>query len=506
LGGSFERLVYRNQFVLGPRHVDFPGWAKLQIRPDILVTAHPDLMCCQAVDGPCSLTLLGFMLDPEDPAKGDQAIVDGLLSSGGTWSAGPAGVIPSTFKYAGRWIPIADDGHQVVVFNDPAGMRSVFYATDADAVWCASQPGMLAQLLNRQTSPEALEIIDSLGFRNNPEYWWPGCGSPFVGVEHLLPNHLLDLTRGTMQRYWPDRDLPRLRLNDAVKVVAGTLRGIMMSAASRFDLAVSVTAGLDSRLVLAASRDVADHVAYHTVRQLAMPDDHPDIAVPAALLSRLGLRHELIRAIPFVDPEFASAFQANTPLAHRHYEPDAAAIFSAYGGSKVTVTGSVSEAVRNPLSLMGRRSIVGPTSDREMARLWFFTTAPGAVRAIERWRAELGHTYNVGPDTLFYLEQRAGNWGAMTQLEFDTAWRDILTPFNCRALLATMLGVEEPSRHKALYLRVTERLWPELLRTPINPHRRKKGTVLTRVRKHLRGAAASIPAVRQWGHARRPKA
>jgi hypothetical protein len=248
LGGSHERLLYRNQFVLGPRHVAFPGWTKLQIRPDLVVTAHPDLMHYHAVDGLRSLTLLGFMLDPEDPAKGDQAIVDGLLHSTGAWSTGAGGVISDTYKYAGRWILIADDGYQVVVFNDPAGMRSVYYSTDAGAIWCASQPGMLAQLLKREMSPEALELIDSFGFRKDPEYWWPGQGSPFVGVEHLLPNHLLDLIRGTVQRCWPDRDLPRLALHDAVEVIAETVRGILTSAANRFDLAVSVTAGLDSRL------------------------------------------------------------------------------------------------------------------------------------------------------------------------------------------------------------------------------------------------------------------
>jgi hypothetical protein len=235
-----------------------------------------------------------------------------------------------------------------------------------------------------------------------------------------------------------------------------------------------------------------------------MPDDHPDIVVPATLLSRLGLRHDVIRVTPFVDPEFASAFRANTPLAHRHYEVDAAAIFKKYRGSKVTVTGSVSEAVRHPL--MGRQSIVGPIAHREMARQWFATTSPCAVRAIEQWRAELGHVHNVSPDALFYLEQRAANWGAMTQLEFDTAWRDILTPYNCRALLATMLSVDEPLRHEALYLRVIERLWPELLSAPINPHRRKKSAVFTQVKKYVRGAALSIPPIRQWRNARRSNA
>jgi hypothetical protein len=128
------------------------------------------------------------------------------------------------------------------------------------------------------------------------------------------------------------------------------------------------------------------------------------------------------------------------------------------------------------------------------------------VRAIEQWRAGLGKTYNVDPDALFYLEQRAANWGAMTQLEFDIAWRDILVLYNCRTVLMTALSVEEPLRDEALYLRVIERLWPELLRAPINPHKKKKkGTVFTQMRKHARNVALRIPAVQHWRDSRRSK-
>jgi hypothetical protein len=443
-------------------------------------------MCCHVVDGPRSVTLLGFMLDPDDPANADESIVRGILHNTGTDD-----MLVATYSYAGRWILVLDNGREVVAFTDPAGMRSLYYARDGDAVWCASQPGMLAQLLSRERSPEAMELIDSFGFRGDRERWWPGRGSPFIGIEHLLPNHLLSLTRGTVRRYWPDRNLPTLPPNDAVDIAARMVRGIITSAATRFDLCVAVTAGLDSRLVLAASRDVAHRVTYATVRQLSMPDDHPDIMIPAALLSSLGFRHAVIRAIPFIDPGFASIFRMNTPLAHNHYEADAAAIFQAYGGEKVSVTGSVSEAIRNPR--LGRPAITGPTASREMARRWYSTTAQCAERAIEQWRAELGHTYNVEPDVLFYLEQRAANWGAMTQLEFDTAWRDTLALYNCRALIVAILGVEESLRQESLYLRVIERLWPEVLSVPINPHKRNT-TSFTRISNRIRGVALRMGA------------
>jgi hypothetical protein len=496
---TYAHRLYHNQFVLGPRAVDFGGWAKTEIRPGLVASTHPDLFVTHAADGPRSLTLLGLLLDPEDAQRTDQAIVDGLLQS----TAGdPGRLLRTTARYAGRWVLIADDGQRVTALPDPAGMRSLYYAASPDGVWCASQPGMLAQLLERPITPEAMHLIDSFAFRSNPEAWWPGVGSPYQGVEHLLPNHTLDLLSGTVARVWPADEIPPRTLAEAVPEVARMLRGIVAAASARFDLSISVTAGLDSRVALAASRGLP--ASYKTVRQLLLRDTHPDITVPAELLPRLGLQHEVIRAVPLVDPDFARIFKAQAPLAHNHYLADAYAILRAYGGRKVTVTGSVSEAIRTPR--MGRPSIASAVSDREIARAWWFTTDPYAVRAAEQWRAGVGRTYNVDPNVLFYLEQRAANWNATTQLEFDTAWRDILALYNCRALIVTMLGVPEGERAK-IYRPVIETLWPETLSAPINPHKHGVRLEIAQARhwavKRLKLWAMKVPAVRRWRDARR---
>jgi len=64
----------------------------------------------------------------------------------------------------------------------------------------------------------------------------------------------------------------------------------------------------------------------------------------------------------------------------------------------------------------------------------------------------------------------------MTQLEFDIAWRESITPYNCRDVLTTLLGVDERHRRApdyALFRRLIERLWPEVLQEPINPRSRQ---------------------------------
>lgn len=488
---SYDRLLYRNQFVIGPRPVDVPSWVTISIRPTVAVTAHPDLLWYQAVDGRRSVTLLGFMLDPEDEQRTDRAIVDDLLECMHSVRA----VIEGTYRYGGRWLLIADDGEHLVAFNDAAGLRQVFYVVTAHGLWCASQPGILAQILGLEIAPDALEYIDSYGVRRNPEYWWPGWGSPVTGVRHLLPNHALDVTRGTVERYWPDRALATLSLEEAVDTIARTLRGIVKSAANRFELAVGVTAGWDSRLALAASRDVANRVSFMTVRQLAMRDDHPDVAVPSALLSRLGLTHDVVKSSHLLDPEFVRIFRTNYMLAHDHYAPAAQAILRYYGLRKANLTGHVSEAIRDPT--MGNRPISAETTDQEIATAWHRTDAAYATRAIQEWRASMGQRYNVSADVLFYWEQRVANWLAMTQLEFDIAWKEIVSLYNCRELLITMLGVDEAQRGVVLYTEVAQRLWPEVLREPVNPHKADVGAA-TEFTRQMKRLVLGLPPFRRW--------
>jgi len=101
---------------------------------------------------------------------------------------------------------------------------------------------------------------------------------------------------------------------------------------------------------------------------------------------------------------------------------------------------------------------------------------PFAVHYFEKWLADVEVRHGVKLLDLFEWEQGHGNWLAMTQLEFDIAWREIFTPYNCRAVLTTMLGVDERYRRTPDYLlfrRVIEKLWPDVLLELIKPRARQ---------------------------------
>jgi hypothetical protein len=478
-----------NQFLLGPAFAEhLAGWQRLAVAGELKLTAHPDLACTQASAGTRELTLLGHMLDPRAPAAGNADILRTLLAA----FTDRASLIGATDRFGGRWVLIAADGRDRFLFHDALGLRQAFYTdpTVTGGVWVVSQPGLAGEMLELEPDEQAERFVDSPAVRRTPEFRWPASGTPLRGLRHLLPNRWLDLRSAREQRYWPVRPLERLTPEAAIERLLVLLPGQLRAAAARFDLALGLTAGLDSRMVLAAAREVVDRIAIVTLRQGKMPDEHPDIETPARLLARLGLTHHVIRANSTMTADFSQRYKRNVHLAHDHYGHDAEALLKHFGRTRAVLTGSGAEVGRCPFRQKLPHAAHIRFTPRLLAWLEFGVVEPFAVARLGQWLVEAQAQRHVKLLDLLEWEQDYGNWLAMTQLEFDIAWRDSFTPFNCRELLATVLAVPERYRREPDYRMFREfirRAWPELLSEPINPHIRS-----TRVGRAVRDLKAVV--------------
>ena len=234
---NIEKLLFRRQFVLGPNYVEaFQSWKRVKVNNMIYLTVHPDLSTYKADYENKSITLLGYILDPLNPQANDSDIINILIRELSMRDSLDS-FFECTYTFGGRWILIVDDGKEGRLFNDATGLRQVFYTSTGFTkdVWCASQPGILAETLNLEPDEEAMAFISSFE-KNNKEYWWPGDTSPYKEINHLLPNHYLNLNTGLCYRYWPDKYLNCLPLEEAVKKCSKILQGLMESASNRFDL------------------------------------------------------------------------------------------------------------------------------------------------------------------------------------------------------------------------------------------------------------------------------
>lgn len=467
---SRERLLFRRQFLMGPRLFEgFPSWNRMRISGELHLAAHPDLPVCRAERYGKSVTLLGYIVDPRHPLRSDDAVLRGLLERLGTADT----FFPHTYELGGRWILLVDDGREMRLFSDAVGFRQIFYSDRhlAGELWCASQPGLIADILKLEPDREAMEFICSFA-RKEKEYWWPGDTSPYREVLHLLPNHFLDLKTGTAGRFWPAGSTGTLSLEEAVPMIGELLSGLIQGAAHRFDLALSLTAGRDTRLLLASLKEMSRSVFYFTLMYWDLKRKSPDIRIPSLLLRRLGLKHSIIKCPPAMDEEFGSIYRRNVTTAREAYGAIAQGLYRSYPQERVCVKGNAVGIAKSIYTYMLPPERRGKeVTAATLAGLTGMGDSAFALRALEKWIRGAEERYNINLLDLFKWENREGNWQAMSQLEWDMV-QEVFVPYNCRALLAGMLSVDEKYRKPpgyALQEKLIARFWPELLQEPINP-------------------------------------
>lgn len=370
-----------------------------------------------------------------------------------------------TAGLGGRWVIVARDPSGTFLYHDAAGARQVHFAARDGVTWCGTRAETLAKILGSGIDPQAKAYARSADFVfMSGGRWWPGDGTLFRGVRRLLPNHRLDLGSGAVSRYWPDAGIGPIAVDRAVDTVAEMLRGLMRAASERFELVLLLTGGRDSRTALAASRDLRHRLGYVSINKRG-PND-PDVLLPRALLGSLGLPHQV--AIPRGKPtgRFWRLYRANSPRGNREYAANAEAIRPFLGPARAGVFGNVAEVLKifYGKKLKGRSPDGAGPSD--LARMTGHGEHPYALAAFAAWLEGAMDRGNVGLLDLFYWEQRLGSWLAGWLSEYDLVWREWVSPFNCRRLLVTALGVDEAFRRPPDYLfhgALIERLWPDLL-------------------------------------------
>lgn len=479
-GGSaydYAKLLRHGQLYIGRQIPErFGAWTRVPLDGTLWLAAHPGLNVVRVERGLHVLTLAGFLIDPEHPERSDAEIVEELLGTPG-FAASP---FAATERLGGRWLLVLAGPEDTFAFADAGGLRQLFLAPDPQTggVHGASEPGLLAELGGLRPDPEAEAFLRSDRIVRNAEHWWPGDATPFSEVRRLLPNHVVSLRSGRRRRFWPAARPPRTTPEEALDLLARRLPALLRGFIRRGSVEISLTAGLDSRIVLAATREMAGELRYLTIRQAGMPATHADLEIARRLAERLGLDYRILPSATAVREPVRAAYRDGIHDFHEKWLRDAQAIYDAGGHRTRVVTGSVGEALRLAYRTYGIHKRRRPSLAR-LARVAKLGTHPFALRHLAAWRDSLDRSIPADVGDLFYMEQRSGRWLATAQLEFGQVWGEIFTPFNSRELVAALQGVPQAVRREPksiLFRELIGRLWPEALLEPINPHYPPKPT------------------------------
>lgn len=162
----------------------------------------------------------------------------------------------------GRHIIVYGKNGQVNLFTDATAARSTYYCTTKKVI--ASHYGLIGDIAPCTEHPFYKDYRQF--FKENPAcYSLPGNITPLNEVKILIPNHYVSLTDGhTVTRFYPRKPVDTLSVDEVCDYIAASIKRQYEKVAEKHDIIHSMTAGFDSRISLAAAKNVKDKITMFT--------------------------------------------------------------------------------------------------------------------------------------------------------------------------------------------------------------------------------------------------
>ena len=282
-------------------------------------------------------------------------------------------------------------------------------------------------------------------------------------------------------------------VSDHVRSVVDHLRANLRAVAQKFSCYMGLTAGRDSRMVLACGRDVIDRFTFVTFRYKPggyNKEKVVDLHIANKLAKKLGLKHQ---ELPLRDPpqQMKDEFQFRTGYCGHwgrvvdHYDA-----ISALDLRAVWLTGYAGEVGRAFYWGWGE-DLKKELSAEELLRRMHLSSSQENVDAMNHWLENLpGQDYFAVLD-LLYIEQRLGCW-AGPAMYGSAPFAFTLTPFNHRGIFLAMMSLPTEYRmQQKLAGDVVRSAWPEAAKLPFQQYtglkqaRNRLSQKLSRLRQRL---------------------
>ena len=462
-----ELLAHRKQYVLGARPVLVrPDWISIRLAGTLVLSHCPKLRVAPLRSrDDIQYYLLGLAV----PADGRVAsLAEAFRAKSSEEIEGWTGY------WAGSWLMISAER----CWQDASGTLGIAYRTADGEIWLSSSVVLLSNYL--PGVPQAARI---------PWHVTQGCGIDWVpmpcttraGIYKLLPLRSIDPRTGATA---PVRDAGFDRAPDRTALATALTTSLSNWSRCGFStLAVGLTAGLDTRTILAAA--CAADIAFETFTTI-----HPfmaarDRALPPRLARCVGAAHRF-RTFPPVEPARIPIRMAaisehldgvdSHPAFRRcaHCDPD-----QMTGAENSSANGSCFEVGRcnywHRLSGVDLRE-APPSVDHVLTafgqRGWRPDPIEAWRHAIQLWIDSLSDQVPLAMDwrDRFYLEQCLASWNSNVQRVNDFVDSTGFSPANCLWIIHLLLQAEPQQRLAGTLQREAIRqMAPRLLDFPVNP-------------------------------------
>jgi hypothetical protein len=458
-----NQLEYRRQFIISREIIEaLDTWQHRQV-DDVHVFAHPDLKITAKNCNSKLILLLGDIFDPTNPEKSNDDIISSVINNVSNFGD----LIAIIKQYVGRYALIHYDKTRFVILHDPLGLREIYYCTQPNKIICGSQPNLIAAFsepeLGPTNDPEILHFYEHDMRQVRAKRLWVGENTYYKNIKHLMPNHYLDIESLSASRYWPNTRIESIEFPEAVKLSCDYLKGALKAITLRYDVMMAVTAGTDSRSLLAASKDVKDKIYYFINKDAHLNDKSADIRISKSIFEKINTPFHIHNVDGPVDQGFMKIFLKNVFMSTDLISSTIYNVYFKHHQNKVNLLG-VGEIGRDyygkaPNDLTGYY----------LARSLKYKDSKYATSQCEQWLKEAqiaAEKYNVDVMKMFLWEVLLGNWGVVGNSESDIAIEEF-DPYDSHYIYEIMLSIEQ--NQGDFFEAIIKEMWPELLQFPVNP-------------------------------------
>lgn len=365
----------------------------------------------------------------------------------------------------GRYLHFEIAGEDTKVTTDAGGLFPLVYHQKAALL--ASSPSLIEELADT-TKHEGLTDRYNLGKRHG---WFAFGLTPRKEISRVLPNHTLNLRTFETNRNWPAREIS-MRLGtgeqnsgSTVERIAALIESRVKAFARNGNFRVHLTAGYDTRMLLAACKATLDNVTFQTYDlpvSVAKLDSH----VAAHIAKRFGLKHRFLPYTETGDTEQSNWLYRTGYCINDNVTKMAAMEKANFDGS-YTLAGISGEVGRAFYWGDDDIGATGLTVDDLLKRLRLPEIEP-FLSACHSWLDSVP----AGPRTwildLAYIELRLGCWAGAAMPGHDIP-HPTLSPFNSIDCYELMLSLGHKYRvQQRMCDDFIDHLWPELLSVPVN--------------------------------------
>jgi len=367
------------------------------------------------------------------------------------------------YDHGGRFAAVCFVGRKPRFYLDPTGSLATVFCERQHIL--ASTPTLVPYAEGCGDREELIRVMD-IPRKDN---WYPFGLTPRYSVERLIPNHYLDLSSWKAVRHWPSGEIETEEDTEkAVLEITQKLKANILGVCEHYPLHMSLTAGQDSRMLLACAREILEQVVFFT---FATPyaQGRLDCRMARRLAKRLSLDH---RVIPFEKP---------TETDRREWLHRTGGCVSGswqyvrcYGcldADRAILLGTAGELGRAYHWRRGETPSTPVSASDLFQQLDRYLTIPKIAEIEARagqWLDELPTRNSLRIWDLLYLEQRDGCWAGPFFYGLQGG-AFFMSPYSHRGVLERMLRLPPAYRRDNMLSQdVIRGQWPALLQFSFN--------------------------------------